>query len=127
MATFAERLKQLREERNLGQEELGAELGVSKNTVYRWEANRQQPKEEHVMFLSNYFKVGYLYLIGAVDDRNVLTDEEASTEKEDEELMLKLYRSLSPDMKKMIRLTVNSAYLVEHEKQVRKECRGQVG
>ena len=56
MATFAERLKQLREERNLGQEELGAELGVSKNTVYRWEANRQQPKEEHVLFLSNFMK-----------------------------------------------------------------------
>ena len=76
------------------------------------------------MFLSNYFKVGYLYLIGAVDDRNVLTDEEASTDKEDEELMLKLYRALSPDLKKMIRLTVNSAYLVEREKQVRKERQG---
>lgn len=119
MATFAERLKQLREERHLGQEELGAELGVSKNTVYRWEAGRQQPKEEHMMFLSNYFKVGYLYLIGATDDRNVLTDEEASTDQEDEELMLKLYRSLSPDLKKMIRMTVNSAYLIERERQER--------
>lgn len=37
MATFAERLKELREERHLEQEELGAELDVSKNTVYRWE------------------------------------------------------------------------------------------
>ncbi len=114
MASFAERLKELREERNLGQEEPGAELEVSKNTVYRWEAGRQQPKEEHVMFLANFFHVHYLYLPGAVDDRNIITNEDESDK--DGEMMLKLYRSLSPDLKKMVRLTVNSAYLVERER-----------
>ena len=45
MATFAERLKELREERHLGQEKLGAELEVSKNTVYRWELEGSSPKK----------------------------------------------------------------------------------
>ena len=96
MATFAERLKELREERHLGQEELGAELEVSKNTVYRWEAGRQQPKEEHVMFLANFFHVHYLYLLGAVDDRNIIAEEDDSVE--DEKMMLKIYCSLSPNL-----------------------------
>ena len=90
------KLKELREERHLGQEELGAELEVCKNTVYRWEAGRQQPKEEHVMFLANFFHVHYLYLLGAVDDRNIIAEEDEPDE--DEEMMLKLYRSLSPDL-----------------------------
>ena len=44
MATFGERLKQLREERNLSQQELGDENGVTKDTLYRWEASKMQPK-----------------------------------------------------------------------------------
>ena len=49
----------------------------------------------------------------------MLTDEEASADEEDEELMLKLYRSLSPDLKKMIRMLMNSPDLVERERQER--------
>lgn len=48
-----------------------------------------------MMFLANFFHVHYLYLLGAVDDRNIITEEDESDE--DEEMMLKLYRSLSPD------------------------------
>ena len=51
--------------------------------------------------------------MGLVDECNILTDEEASTEKEDEKFMLKQYRLLSPTMKKMIRLMVSSAYVAE--------------
>ena len=66
------------------------------------------------MFLANFFHVHYLYLLGAVDDRIIITEEDESDE--DEKMMLKLYRSLSPDVKKMVRLTVNSAYLVERDR-----------
>ena len=71
------------------------------------------------MFLANSFHVNYLYLIGVVDDRNIITEEDES--EEDEEMMLKLYRLLSPDLKKMVRLTVNSAYLVERDRKDRQE------
>ena len=113
MATFAERLKELREEKHLSQKALGDEIGVSENTIYRWESATQSPREEYVTRLSNFFQVGSLYLTGVVDERNILTDEESSTEKEDEEFMLKQYRLLSPTMKKMIRLMVSSAYVAE--------------
>ena len=63
MAIFGERLKQLREEKGLNQQELGDKIGVSKDTVYRWEASKMQPKEDHVSFLAGFFKVNYLYLM----------------------------------------------------------------
>lgn len=66
------------------------------------------------MFLANFFHVHYLYLLGAVDDRNIITGEDDSDEYE--KMMLKLYRSLSPDLKKMVQLTVTSAYLVERDR-----------
>ena len=102
-----------RAQRYLSQKALGEEIGVSENTIYRWESATQAPREEYVMHLSNFFQVGSAYLTGLVDERNILTDEEASTEKEDEEFMLKQYRLLSPTMKKMIRLMVSSAYIAE--------------
>ena len=117
MATFAERLKELREEKGISQQELGDEIGVSKDTVYRWEASKMQPKEEHVTFLAGFFHVSYLYLVGAVDEREMIISEDDTKEgAKEEELMLKLYRSLSPDLKKMVQLTVRSAYLVEKER-----------
>ena len=39
MSTFGERLKELREEAGLTQEELALDIGVTKNTVYRWETD----------------------------------------------------------------------------------------
>ena len=95
MATFAERLKELRDERHLSQKALGEEIGVSENTIYRWESSTQAPREEYVMRLSNFFQVGSAYLTGLVDERNILTDGEASTEKDDEKFMLTQYRLLS--------------------------------
>ena len=113
MATFAERFKELREEKRLSQKAFGDEIDVSENTIYRWESATQSPREEYVTRLSNFFQVGNLYLTGLVDECKILTDEEASTEKEDEEFMLKQYHLLSPTMKKIIRLMVSSAHVAE--------------
>ena len=71
------------------------------------------------MFPANFFHVNYLYLIGAVDERNMIAEKDES--EEDEKMMLKLYRLLSPDLKKMVRLTVNSAYLAERDRKDRQE------
>ena len=43
MATFAERLKELRDERHISQKALGEEIGLSENTIYRWESATQAP------------------------------------------------------------------------------------
>lgn len=117
MASFAERLKELREEKKLKQEELGEIVGVSKDTIYRWENGKQQPKEEYVMLLAQYLNVSIMYLTGAIDERDIIFEDDETDERQTEEYLLSMYRRLSPDLKKMIQLTIASAYTVERERQ----------
>lgn len=72
------------------------------------------------MLLAQFFQDGFLYLTGAVDEHNMAVVDDADDEADErqaEELLLSIYRSLSPDLKKMIQLTAGCAHLVEQERQ----------
>ena len=58
--------------------------------------------------------MSYLYLLGDADERFINTTDEES-EEIDEQRILELYRKLSPEFKKMILLTIDSAYLADKE------------
>ena len=62
--TFSQRLKELRLERKLLQQELAKELFVSKSTVSGWEVGRNQPSYELLIEIADYFDVTVDYLIG---------------------------------------------------------------
>ena len=122
LATFGERLAELRKEADQHQEDIAGVLGVSTNTVSRWERGENKPDDDKVLFLSRYFHVSFSYLKGFSDDRIELVhsqDEEAviraEEQKQEEEHMLMLYRMLCPEMKAMIRNMINHAYLVEKD------------
>ena len=116
MASFSERLKELREEAGLNQKQLAAAIGVRDNTISRWELGGNMPKDQYSMQLAAFFKVSVPYLMGASDDRNVILTEEEE-EQIDEERLLTLYRLLSPKMQKMLIYTAHSAYLADRERQ----------
>lgn len=66
---FGEKIKQLRKQANLTQEELGKKLGVAKNTVSYWESNDSQPSLDTIKEISNLFQVSVDYLLGnEIDD-----------------------------------------------------------
>lgn len=56
-------IKNLREQHNLSQEELGNIVNVSDKTVSSWEINRTEPKMGIVQQLADYFNVTTDYLI----------------------------------------------------------------
>ena len=60
---FGDRLKELRKERNLTQEDIGNLCGVAKNTVSNWENNANQPSFDIVKKLAQYFGVTIDYLL----------------------------------------------------------------
>ena len=60
---FGDRLKELRKERNLTQEDIGNLCDVAKNTVSSWEKNINQPSFEIVKKLAQYFGVTIDYLL----------------------------------------------------------------
>ncbi len=64
---FAERLKELRTEKNLGQEALAKELGLSHGIISLWENGLREPKMSNLILLAQYFGVTVDYLVGLED------------------------------------------------------------
>lgn len=61
---FPERLKSLRQEKNIKQSDLAEHLKVTKSAVSGWEVGRNQPSFDILIELSIYFGVSVDYLIG---------------------------------------------------------------
>lgn len=58
------RLKELRKQKKLTQQELANEISVSKITVLRWENGESQIRQENAQQLAEYFGVSVGYLLG---------------------------------------------------------------
>lgn len=61
---FGEKLKNLREDADLKQKELGKDLNVTSQTISGWEINRTKPDYEMLKKIANYFGVSTDYLLG---------------------------------------------------------------
>lgn len=61
---FPQRLKQLRQDKHMLQQDLAKLLKVSKSTVSGWEVGRNQPDYDILIELSILFEVSVDYLIG---------------------------------------------------------------
>ncbi len=65
---FGERLRALRGEKNIGQDRLAKELGLSNASISYWETGKQEPCASAIFKLANYFDVSADYLLGMIDD-----------------------------------------------------------
>ena len=71
MENFSERIKNLREERGLSQEALGAVIGVKRFSIYTYEKGRACPDMKGLIALADYFDVSLDYLTGRTDNRAI--------------------------------------------------------
>jgi len=69
MATLGQRLKELRDEKNMVQADIADLLEVSKSTIGMYEQDRRDPDTEKLNKLANYFNVSTDYLLGRTDLR----------------------------------------------------------
>lgn len=67
MIGFKERLKELRTERNISQQELGEIVNVSKMAVSHWEKGHSEPSISQLIILAEFFGVTTDYLIGKTE------------------------------------------------------------
>lgn len=65
---FAERLKELRKDKNMTQVQLAEELGVSKGTIAMWEIGKREPNFETLNRLSDIFDKRIDYILGYSND-----------------------------------------------------------
>lgn len=65
---FGERLKLLRTEKNIGQNQLAEEPDLSNASLSYWEPGKQLPTAEAIFKLAVYFNVSADYLLGIKKD-----------------------------------------------------------
>ena len=61
------RLKELRDQRHISQVFLGIELGMSQNTISRYETGAREADYETLIRFADYFQVSLDYLLGRTD------------------------------------------------------------
>lgn len=64
---FAERLKELRKDKNLSQLSLAKELNISDACINRWEKGIRIPNIDSIIILCDYFGCTADFLIGLED------------------------------------------------------------
>ena len=67
MKIFAERLKDLRNEKGISLKYLAKEIGVTDMAISRWENEQRIPNIENLASLAKYFGVSTDYLLGLED------------------------------------------------------------
>ncbi|KNF08525.1 putative transcriptional regulator [Gottschalkia purinilytica] len=69
--SFSKRLKQLRKEHQLTQEELAQKISKNRSTIAGYETERKEPDHETLILLADFFEVPLDYLLGRTDIRNI--------------------------------------------------------
>lgn len=64
MENFGERLRALRQERQIGQIQLAKELDVGKSVISLWELNKCEPTLSKLIAMAKFFGVSIDYLAG---------------------------------------------------------------
>lgn len=65
------RLKELRTKRKKSQVSLGIDLGVSQDTISRYERGEREADYQMLLDIANYFNVSLDYLFGRTDNPNI--------------------------------------------------------
>ena len=97
-------LKALRNKKGISQQQLADVIGVTQQSVNKYENHSVEPDIYTLIKIADYFETTIDYLVGRVSDdgpdENRITHEEKS--------MIYSFRSLNPDEKQIIRLCIKN-------------------
>ncbi|GEP63122.1 transcriptional regulator [Clostridium beijerinckii] len=69
MSKFPDRLKELREEKELLSKDFAKIMNVEPATITNWEKGNRFPKDDVLIKIADYFDCSIDYLLGRTDDR----------------------------------------------------------
>ena len=129
---FSMRLKELREEAGVSMLELARAIGVSDAAICKWENGLAEPKIGYIVELAEYFDCPIDYLIGVDADSSAcrgisgrvngavkvmdaggktvkpITSDKSVVLTVDEQEIVESYKKLSPDMRGVLKETLNT-------------------
>lgn len=108
MIRLNERIKQLRNEAGMTQQEFANLLKMSRSAVIMYERGEREPNLETLTFIADYFDVDMDYLLGKTDHRNKLSWLKNLNESEDISI-IDAIKGISPLETKKYRLLGNVA------------------
>ncbi len=110
MYHFGNRLKELRQEKNLTQADVANAIGTSQRNIGRWENNENEPGASFVIKLANYFEVSSDYLLEITDDFSLTSKKllQKETLSQNEYKLIEKYRKLSTTEKQLIDQTIST-------------------
>ena len=124
MATFATRLREMRQANDFSQKQLAEEIGVTAQSVSLWERGPRRPDENTINALCFHLNVSRDYLLGITDvyapDVPSMTDEQIdriALEEDDNELWRMAVRmcQLSGEMRQMVKAAIREAYRIDKQ------------
>ena len=104
--SFNERLKQVRENKNLTQQEVADEIGKKKNSISDWETGKARPDVDILVKLCKLYKISADSLFEEFDD----VENKGEILSADELHLIKNYRNLKPDAKEFVLLSTAAAF-----------------
>lgn len=97
---YGMRLKELRSERGLSQEELAKKIGTSQRNISKYENEQLDLNTEIIKSICYYFQVSADYLLGRADDLGVVTiQSNAPALSAEEREVLDLFRKMTKGQK----------------------------
>ena len=120
MASFSDRLKELRKDKGVTQKALAEIMGMTEQAYQKYEYGMREPNHEATIKLADFFDVSVDYLLGRSDDetniiisgrtKNVLSDTRLSLEAKGLYMQLRHY-----SMSNKIILPDEEKFLKEHK------------
>ena len=107
--TTGQRISDKRKELGLSQEALGEKLGVSRQSIYKWESDASLPDVDKLIALSRLFSVSVGWLLGVEEDAPSPTAEQPESDNTEErqrqmmEDVLRRYQQAQPKAHKSSR------------------------
>lgn len=98
---FGKRLKQLRVERGLQQEDMAEILNLHRATISRYENNQREPDINTLINISKHFNVSIDWLLGISDHKASVKD--LSSYSQDFMSLYELYSSLSSENRTLLK------------------------
>lgn len=86
--TFSEKILHLRKTKGLNQNKIAKQLGVSRQSMYKWETGACMPELDKIKKMAEIYNVTYDYLL---DDNNELNDTSLSEQTNDVVLQKKVF------------------------------------
>ena len=104
-------LRKVRTEQNVTQKALGEAIGVTQQTINKYENHPDEPDIDRMIAIADYFGISVDYLVGHTDIPHVIEHLEPNDLNYDEAALIEHYRKLTVPEKDSIKFVINN-YLV---------------